>query len=167
LNWGNRHDGRSRQILEINAFKLVGLYVFQAEELQRSLCLHVPEEAEASIQDEYLIAHCIPLQVIVGSQNSNDIERVLLSFQMRDISTDRPTECHNGEQSYSSIIPMIAPHPEDIASKELLDALDTPRICLEEYNSEDGIPEDMVMSVLSAGRNSLILLSQHARNITM
>jgi len=95
------------------------------------------------------------------------LNEALLSFQMRDISTDRPTECRNGEQSYSSIIPMIAPRPEDIASKELLDALDAPRLCLEEYDSEDGMPKDMVMSVLSAAGNALILLSQHACNITM
>ena len=80
----------------------------------------MPEKAEASIRDEYLIGYRIPAQAIAGCRNTEDIKRVPAPFflEMRDMSANGPAECHH------LIIPTIAPCPEDIASNELIDALD-------------------------------------------
>jgi hypothetical protein len=75
LDWSARHDDRLCQIFEIKASELVGGYVFHADELRRTLHLHVPEGAEASIRDEYLVTYRIPPQAIVSCRNSEDIKQ--------------------------------------------------------------------------------------------
>lgn len=75
LQWSARHVGKTCEIYEINASKLVGLYIFYADELRKNLCLHVPAKAEASIREEYLVAWNIPQRAIVGCQSTEDIQR--------------------------------------------------------------------------------------------
>ena len=75
LDWSARHDGRLCYILEIKATELVGGHVFNADELRRTLLLCVPERAEASIADEYLVTHRIPPRAIVSRRNTEDIKR--------------------------------------------------------------------------------------------
>jgi len=45
----------------IKASELVGGYIFYADKLRRTLHLHIPKGAEASIRDKYLVIYCIPL----------------------------------------------------------------------------------------------------------
>lgn len=49
--------------------------MFSADEIRENLCLQVPEKAEASIRDEYLIGYRIPAQAIAGCRNTEDIKR--------------------------------------------------------------------------------------------
>jgi hypothetical protein len=75
LRWSERHNGIVCEIFEINGFSLAGLFVYHAEELLRFLPLHIPEAAEASIADEYLLAHHIPIQAVERSWTSEDVKR--------------------------------------------------------------------------------------------
>ena len=75
LDWSASHDGRPCEVFEINASELAGLYVFHADEIRKCLSLHVPSRAEASILEEYLVAYRVPQRVIVGHQNTEDIQR--------------------------------------------------------------------------------------------
>ena len=75
LSWSARHDDKMCEIFKINASSLVGLSVFHAEELWRCLCLHVPEAAEASIADEYLVARRIPYSAVLGRWTTEDVKR--------------------------------------------------------------------------------------------
>lgn len=69
LDWSERHGDKICQVSEIKASELVGGYMFSADEIQENLCLQVPEKAEASIRDEYLIGYRIPAQAIAGCRN--------------------------------------------------------------------------------------------------
>jgi len=125
LDWSERHQGRLCDVFEINAPELVGSYVFHAYELWESLCLQVPAKAEASIPNEYLVTHGIPRRAIVGRRNTEDIRRgECCSLQEineeRGVGiTDRPTE----HEAWGWIIPVMPPHPKDVASQELIDDL--------------------------------------------
>jgi hypothetical protein len=75
LHWSAHHGGRSCQVFEISASKMVGSYVFHADEIRKTLGLRVPPMAEASIPDEYLVAWNIPQRAIVGCQTTEHIQR--------------------------------------------------------------------------------------------
>lgn len=75
LKWSAGHDGKPCKVFEINASKLVGLYVFHADELRKHLRLQVPSKAEVSILEEYLVAWNIPRPAIVGCRSTEDIQR--------------------------------------------------------------------------------------------
>jgi len=75
LRWSDDHGGRECTVYAISACALEGSYVYQAEELRRAMCLQVPAEAEASILNEYLVAHRIPAEAILGCRTTEDIRR--------------------------------------------------------------------------------------------
>jgi len=100
LSWSARHNGDVCKIFEINAFSLTEC-VYQAEEIQRSCCSHIPEAAKASIADEYLVAYHIPIQAVERSWTTEDVKR-----KRRD---------------QESALGWFAPRQNDMASQELLD----------------------------------------------
>jgi hypothetical protein len=73
LSWSDRHNGDVCEISEINA-SLTG-YLYHAEEILRYCGLHIPEAAKASIADEYLVAHHIPIQAAERSWTTEDVKR--------------------------------------------------------------------------------------------
>jgi hypothetical protein len=74
LSWSARHNGDVCKIFEINALSLTEC-VYQAEEIRRSCCSHIPEAAKASIADEYLVAYHIPIQAVERSWTTEDVKR--------------------------------------------------------------------------------------------
>lgn len=103
----------------------MGSYVIHAYELWESLCLQVPAKAEASIPNKYLVTLGITRRAIVERRNTEDIRRgECCSLQEineeRGVGiTDRPTE----HEAWGWIIPVMPPHPEDVASQQLIDDL--------------------------------------------
>jgi hypothetical protein len=75
LRYSDPHGGEICTVYEISAAMLAGSYVFCADELRRGLCLQVSEQIATSMSDEYLVAHHIPFEAIVGCRTTDDIRR--------------------------------------------------------------------------------------------